>query len=223
MKKVWALLGAIGIVATTSFATPIDITVGDEDGNSGFYGGQEYDMEAFLWDGSNLSIISGFNMKEGRDYYGTHYDIGDVYLDEGNDGTWDYVIDLFDGGNDAYAIYDYDPTLQLDLQTSQDEANHSWAKPFAQDNSTLTPMFGTPDNFTYSPDLSDADLGYAYAGGTHYMIEDIDLSSVAGNSFTVHLTMGCGNDYMEGKVPEPAIIAMLGLGLLSIGLLRKKR
>ena len=70
-------------------------------------------------------------------------------------------------------------------------------------------------------------------GGTHNVVT-VDLSFLTKYApvkdqvkFTAHYTMGCGNDNLMGQgvivTPEPATIALLGLGLLGVvGISRKK-
>lgn len=46
--------------------------------------------------------------------------------------------------------------------------------------------------------------------------------NVLADDLGLHWTMSCGNDVIETNVPEPGSIALLGLGLLGLGLARKK-
>ncbi|MFN8546555.1 MAG: hypothetical protein U0527_00920 [Candidatus Eisenbacteria bacterium] len=74
-------------------------------GNSGFldpgWGGDEYDAEAAYIgldsDYLYLAVITGFPLA-GRNFYSDHYAAGDIMLDLGGDGHYEYAVDVDAGG-----------------------------------------------------------------------------------------------------------------------------
>ena len=63
------------------------------------------------------------------------------------------------------------------------------------------------------------------AGKINYEIDLTGTTLLDGNNIALHWDMTCGNDTIEGQytVPEPAIIGLLALGLIGIGVSRRKK
>ena len=62
------------------------------------------------------------------------------------------------------------------------------------------------------------------AGKVNFEIDLTGPTLLDGNNIALHWGMTCGNDTIEGQYtpPQPAILCLLALGLLGIGVSRRK-
>lgn len=235
-------------MAATIGAAPINITqdmgykaVGGalvslaEDGNVDFGSNNytEFDLKAFYFDNvtSELSLVSGFNV------FSRHTDgviLGDIFIDvKGTSSQWDYAV-VFNRGTDrfvdnSYAIIDISGGFtdiglldRYDGQPITDRNDHSQALPYAVDLSSIT--------FDKSFSWYTLSSGTAFQNGalrdsSIYKMSGIDLSGIIGSNdaFSVHLTQSCGNDIITGSVPEPAILTLLGMGIVGLAFYRRRK
>lgn len=244
MKKFVAMLSGLALAVGVS-AAPIDITVDDglpkggcgspslynngEDGCVNFgHWGQIWDLEAFLYDPATteLKVVSGFNVFQRQK---ENILLGDIFVDLGNDKTWDYAIvfnrdlagdDAFVFDDSSYSIIQITPTTTFKpLQGNYENGTHVAAKPYAYDAGGI--IISSGHTFTYMDTIgNNGDVSYIMGG---IMLNNIP--GFTGYYFTVHLTMSCGNDAMVGKVSEPNILTLLVLGFSTLGcaLLRRKK
>jgi hypothetical protein len=169
------------------------------------YGGDAYDVEAAYLGVDDqyfyLAVVTGFP-SGGRYDPGTgdFYLPGDLAIDVGSDGSYDFAVDVDHGGAlRSHSLVWENPTIQ---------GHHAWG--------------GASDPFrAVSWGQTDATAAFGYGSfAGRYAIEamvDRSLLPVA-TSYTLHWTMGCGNDVLNvplRPVPEPSSLILLGgaLGL----------
>lgn len=209
----------------------------DQEVEPGMVTGQKWDQEGFFLNRGSLTMVSGFDFVNGESGSGRHFSAGDLFLDVNNDAVYGDIHRGSNGYETVKNSFGYDYVLDLDFSTlSYDvyaiDANTDVVTAFYKQNDGSSPFqfhagagdvalaSGTIDLGT----LTDAESGFQ--GGTHYFAS-LDISFLGdGTEFIAHNTMGCGNDNLMGQgtveVPEPGILAMLGLGLAGIGFSRRK-
>jgi len=176
------------------------------------YGGQKYDAEAMYFDivgdYAYFAIVTGFP-EAGRD----KYIAGDIALDIGSDGTYEYGIKTAGAGKGS--VYKDVTWLDAVHYHAADPSNIDTA------NSTL---------------LGLTDLVYAKGARAHssydwwhYIIEwRLPLSFWGEHNlqhgYTVHWTISCGNDELNLVItPEPSSLMLLLFGITGLGILKRKK
>ncbi|MCP4401345.1 MAG: PEP-CTERM sorting domain-containing protein [bacterium] len=253
MKKILLLVVAVALVFGLSAVQNVhaldfgqEITIPDENSKDqnwhrknedqevepGMQHGQKWDLEGFFLNGDTLSIVGGYNFKDGQSGWmpgDIFIDVtgdavfGDIHGTEGNGHNdvpntfgYDYVIDL--KSDFAYDVYKIDDTSTVTTAFyAANQGSSPWQ--YVSGGTEVLDENGVAAYKTYDEDI----LGFE--GGYHNVITALDLSFLDGKGFTVHYTMGCGNDNLMGEfkpVPEPSTLLLLGLGLLGIvGVTRK--
>jgi hypothetical protein len=214
----------------------------DQEVEPGNLSGQQWDLEGFFLDGTNLTIVAGFNLKDGVDGWTS----GDIFIDI--DGDAKYGIDLNNSATNGVTSvantfgYDYvvdvnwdDTAITYDLLSIDENTqvmttyygSNQRANPWLYDSGgTRIPPTNGPRTAGYMPGLSDADTGFA--GGTHnaaiFDLADIfNIPGVSAGDFLAHFTMECGNDNLIGAVPEPSTMIISGIFLIGAGFFVRRK
>ena len=238
------------LTAGNLFANPLNITVSEGQPGNGAAGpwahtpgtgqanadqrtmpgtitGDAWDLEAFLqMSGTKLGVIGTFNLKNGYDFYGTHFYSGDIFFDtqggisaDGLSG-WEYVIHA-NWLNGTYNVYANPAAAQMVKPTDILPSSPLLFQPTASDTAIASGTFDYSQNNT---------LGFLSDSPTaNHNLAVFDIGFLGdGTAFNSHFTISCGNDLLAGSGrvtvatvnggPSPVPDAGSNLLLLSLSL-----
>ncbi|RJQ17944.1 MAG: PEP-CTERM sorting domain-containing protein [Nitrospiraceae bacterium] len=215
------------------------------------WGGQPFDTEAAYIGFKNsrmyIAIVTGLPQEGSKDpwrynnpLYGSYdwsrslekywYDPGDLGIDLGGDGTYEYAIST----RTTNIHSTHTPTPGVGKLLS---GNLVWENPRAWNyNNNYEDWDGISDPWAVAEYDNAAALGdnfsYAPFGEGHYAIEAIiDTSLIGltgGELLSLHWVMECGNDNIHlltevpANVPEPSTILLVGSGCTALFFYRRR-
>ena len=229
-----ATLVAGSLMNSVSFAVPLgaNITISDRVyTGTGWYSNREdqetepgtvttqtWDLEGFYLSGSQLTMVGGFDFKNGVWHGGDFYGSGDIFVDIDGDAVFGPPAEGTGSGNGPtmnrfgyeYAIRLNFPSMTYSVfqltagstvLTTVGENINQESNPWRYDQGGT--LLAGYENLalTYSSGLSDAAVG-GLLGGTHNLLT-VDLSFASGSDVTTHFTMACGNDNLMGSTHVP--------------------
>ncbi|MFH1217828.1 MAG: PEP-CTERM sorting domain-containing protein [Pseudomonadota bacterium] len=251
-----ALLLTAGNAAATSYGDNITIYDGTQDAahtgtgqgrednetEPGMVNTQAWDLEGFFLKSNTLSMIGGYNFKDG---YGG-FTSGDVFISTtGSYGNTDPNFSDTKNNVKVKNTFGYEYAIDLDFTSSTYNVYalnaNSWTiTAYYPENENDSPgsnpwryasggdLISQGNSFSFVSGLTNGQT--SFTGGTHYAVTGLDLSFLGANTnFVAHFTMGCGNDNLMGSgttapVPEPATMMLFGTGLAGLaGAYRRKR
>ena len=277
MKKIATLFSVVtlvfGMMTGSSHAFGVNITISDENydtsgGASSWYTnhedqevepgmqtGQRWDLEGFFQNGTQVTMVGGYDFKKGEAGNGSDWwDSGDIFIDVDGNAQYGDIHGSSDGIFEVKSTFGYDFVLDL----NEDMTSYSIYRltsasvvktAYYQQNQGSSPwqyatggeLIGSLNagTITYETGLTDAETGFKGDSNntpTHNAVT-VDLAFLSDrnltqgyqltSAFTLHYTMGCGNDNLMGKyvapVPEPSTILLISAGLCGlVGMSRKR-
>lgn len=218
----------------------------DNEAEPGMVQSQNWDLEGFFLNGSQLSIVGGYNFYTG--YKGM--DAGDIFIDIDGDAVYapniipNYTYTEYSEVYNSFFKYDYVLDVDWDDQkyniikltaesvlkdtkygAKYNKASNPWI--YLSGGTTVNTTTLTIANYN-SGAATTINTGFSgmEEDNEHYVasfdLTGIDLSLGA----TFHNTMECGNDNLLGQaapVPEPATMFLFGTGLAGLASVSRRR
>ena len=231
-------------------STGIEKTIEDQTGHGSYYlnpgwGGQAYDAEALyakIMSGKlYIALATGHNPRTLHNPAGNSYGAGDFAIDFGKNGSYDIGINI----NHALVLSGNSYTFETVFVEGGVYKNASWNLGLWNTSSAYDPAHPDPRNPTSlngATWIGDASLAYTPTGAAgfgasptdlHYFYEmSVDLSQLTSagwddKPFNMHWTEICANDSIivdpPESVPEPGTLVLLGIGLLGLARMRRRR
>lgn len=252
----WGLHHVAAASAWTPNSSVAAYKVEDQTGNGNTllnpgYGGQAYDAEALYvsWDAHNMyiAIATGHSPLTPNipTAAGDSYAPGDIAIDFGANGSFDYGIELLGSGTTTQGHVYSNVNWGLGLWKAGGNGMAYWTgyyDPSAAGNIALADK-AHPTSILSGTDVGTGVVAYTTVGQSGYGVYSTDLhyfyevsvplsafgaNWVTGNKFELHWTENCANDSIlfdspvtVKTVPEPGTLALLPLGMIGLMVLRR--
>jgi hypothetical protein len=213
----------------------------DQEVEPGMATGQAWDLEGFYLNNTTLTMIGGYNFKDGVIYKGHKYTTGDLFIAKGvtpplfgvtapditpnstvnNVFGYDYVIHFnFTHHNYTFTIYAIGDTAKVKTVTEgANDGSSPWK--YVSGGTLLgsgsLSYAGPLTNAQVNANISHPEGGPDLQGGCHYVIT-LDLADLLGEgTYYFHYTYECGNDLLMGQVDITGSNVPLPPSLLLLG------